>query len=88
MARFHRDDILFVAVSAAIFLGICMLTFLGMMRVIYWSIDNCGDAAGCGAAGNLISYWWALFVPVLMFAAYFVNRVYQTRLVKRKTIQG
>ena len=88
MGRFHRDDILFLALSTVIFLGICAVTYVSRMRLIYWSINNCGDSSNCVAADNLITYWWALFVPVLMLVAYLVNRVYQVRLVRRKKFQA
>lgn len=87
MVRIHREDILFLALSTVVFLGICVLTAAGMIRLIYWALINCGDAPGCMAADSLISYWWALFVPVVLLAAYAINRVYQARLVLRKARQ-
>ena len=88
MARLHREDILFLALSSVTFLGICAITYVVRMRVIYWFIGNCTDAPGCVAADNFITYWWALFVPVLLLSAYLLNRIYQARLIKRKEIQA
>lgn len=87
MAKIHREDLLFLALSTLVFLGMCALTALGMIRVIHWTIGNCGDAPGCSAADGLISYWWALFVPAVLLVAYAFNRVYQARLVNRKARQ-
>ena len=88
MARLHREDILFLALSSVTFLVICAITYVVRMRVIYWFIGNCRDAAGCVAADIFITYWWALFVPALLLSAYLLNRIYQARLIKRKEIQA
>ena len=87
MARIHREDILFIGLSALVFLAMCVLTAAGMIRLIQWTLGNCGDSLECKAADSLISYWWALFVPAVLLVAYAFNRVYQARLVRRKAQQ-
>ena len=80
-----RSNFLFISACVGIFVLACMATAFGMIRVIGWYLSNCGARSpSCSAASWLIDYWWLLFVPGVMLAAYFVYSYSQTRLERRR----
>ena len=80
----RKENYLFLGVSLGLFLALCIFAALVRIRVIYWYLANCDNSSACTIILNLISYWWAIFVPVVLFVAYLVNRRYQARVQRRE----
>lgn len=62
------------------FLALCAGTAFGMIQTITWYLDNCNlGSSACTAADLLISYWWSLFIPLILALTYLVQRISMKR---------
>ena len=72
-----RYNFFFISASAVFFLLACVGTAFAMIRVIRWSLLNCGTSQSCSIAQLLINYWWVVFVSTVLLLAAVGRRIYE-----------
>ena len=70
----------YIAACLAAAAAFCFLTLRAMVHLISWYISSCGESTVCSIAEFTISYWWVLFVPACLLAAYLLRKDYDRRV--------
>ena len=80
-----NKKIVFLVACSGLFLLACVATTQFMIRLILWYLDNCGSpSAQCTRVEWLISYWWAIFVPLTLIVALLAHKAY-IKLIDRNS---
>jgi hypothetical protein len=62
------------------FLLFCAVTAYAQKWTLEWLYANCAvDSSSCSAADLFLSYWWLLFVPIILLATFLLHRIYTKR---------
>ena len=80
MTNKARLTAIYIAVCSLLAAAVCGVTALIMIRVIGWYISHCGESPTCTSVSLVISYWWVLFVPACLLAAYLLRKDYDRRV--------
>lgn len=84
MSARHKT-IVFLMACSGLFLLACVATSRFMIRLILWYLDNCGtQTAQCTRVEWLITYWWAIFVPLTLLGAFLAHKAHR-KLVGRNS---
>ena len=61
---------------------LCALAAFGMVRVIYWRLDQCvaRSSTRCDIAIWLIDFWWLPFLALVLGGAWLLRRARDRRL--------
>jgi H+/Cl- antiporter ClcA len=79
MQKSTRFNLIFVTVSAGLFILGCVATSQLMIRLIVTYLNDCRAAAmtaSCSATSWFVSYWWVFFIAAVLLAALLAHRVY------------
>ena len=82
MDKKKRFTLMFVAGCVAVGIAACIAITLGMIRLIWWYLANCGESTGCSAANWMIDYWWLIFMPACLVAAVGLRRLHDKRYAR------
>lgn len=79
MDKRKKFTLMFIAGCTAAGIAACIAITLGMIRLIYWYLANCGESISCSTASWMIDYWWLAFVPACLVAAGVLRAIHDNR---------
>ena len=85
MQKLQKFTVMFLSGCVVSAIVTCIAIALGMLKLIYWYLGNCGISTACTAASWTIDYWWGVFVPASLAAAVILRRVYDRRYARITT---